>query len=212
VLQNPLSTTSSKGDLPFGIVQQLIRRPGHVGRKIMPVRDQMPDVLEVSKLTNVAAIVRGSISNRILRANNEADGQPQRPISIESDRLIWGKIDHELNSFSERDDRFLPIRFLEPFVQAQPSGDGKYISKTGQLGFHAAYYMDDEGKNMPSAIANAIIGAYLGKLGYSYDFAALITSAPPEAMLWISANELRKMEVPFFVVEEVENGTAPKRQ
>lgn len=66
--------------------------------------------------------------------------------------------------------------------------------------------MDDEGKNMPSAMANVIIGTYLGKLGYSYDFAALITSAPPDAMLWINANELRKMKVPFFVVEEVVNG------
>lgn len=87
-------------------------------------------------------------------------------------------------------------------------GDKKYISKTGQLGFHAAYYMDDEGKNMPSAMANAMIGAYLGKLGYSYDLAALVTSAPPDGMLWISANELRKMEVPFFVVEELPKGGA----
>jgi len=52
------------------------------------------------------------------------------------------------------------------------------------LGFHAAYYADNK-KVSPEA--NAMVGAYLNQLDFSYRTIQFLTSAPPDSMRWLTS-------------------------
>lgn len=65
------------------------------------------------------------------------------------------------------------------------SGNTRYLSSEGAVGFHAAYYLENDHAQERGA-PNAIVGAYLGGLGMSDDAIIFFTSAPPESMNWLS--------------------------
>src|SRR5262249_11389184 len=54
------------------------------------------------------------------------------------------------------------------------AGRERYMASTAQIGLHAAY---DAGSGMASGPANALVGAYLNKMGLSYDAVLYATSA-----------------------------------
>ncbi len=64
------------------------------------------------------------------------------------------------------------------------AGTSRFLGNTAKLGFHAAYNISDDDKK-ESGQANAIVGAYLAKLGLSYAAVAYATAAGPDQMQWL---------------------------
>ncbi len=64
------------------------------------------------------------------------------------------------------------------------AGTPRFLGNSAKLGFHAAYIMSDDDKK-ESGQANALIGAYLDKLGLSYAAVAYATAAGPDQMQWL---------------------------
>ncbi len=67
-------------------------------------------------------------------------------------------------------------------------GSKRFIEQNARVGFHTAY-IEKKGKLSESGQANAIIGAYLTRLGFSESAVAFATSAGPKGMKWLSAKE-----------------------
>lgn len=59
------------------------------------------------------------------------------------------------------------------------------------LGAHAAYRVDANGAASESGAVNALAGAYLTKLGFSYGAVLAMTSAGPQGMKWMTPEEAR---------------------
>jgi hypothetical protein len=74
----------------------------------------------------------------------------------------------------------------------------------GKVGFHAAY---EPGPNHEvSSTGNALVGAYLAKLGEPMSAIVFVTTAPPESMRWLTKAEGMKVDIGF----EDTNPTAMK--
>ena len=63
------------------------------------------------------------------------------------------------------------------------AGDPRLVVKTAHIGFHAARYASN-GKVLSDA--NAVIGAYLFRLGFSYDTIRFLTHTSPDSMEWLT--------------------------
>jgi hypothetical protein len=73
-------------------------------------------------------------------------------------------------------------------------GTPRILEDGSQLGFHAAYLLKD-GQAAEAGAPNALLGAYLGKIGLPDRAVAYITSAPPEGMNWLSSDDAEKMGI-----------------
>ena len=58
-------------------------------------------------------------------------------------------------------------------------GTKRIVGADGHVSFHAAYVLED-GNARESGVANALVGAYLSKLGLKEDAVIFLTSAPPD--------------------------------
>ena len=58
-------------------------------------------------------------------------------------------------------------------------GTKRIVGVDGHVSFHAAYVLED-GNARESGVANALVGAYLSKLGLKEDAVIFLTSAPPD--------------------------------
>jgi hypothetical protein len=68
-------------------------------------------------------------------------------------------------------------------------GVQRFMSDKGRVGFHPAY----NGKSgQETGVGNAIVGAYLNKIGLSYAAVIYITTAPPTSMTWVTIEEAKK--------------------
>lgn len=83
------------------------------------------------------------------------------------------------------------------------AGNPRYLYPSSKIGFHAAYYNEDGQGLVPSALANAWIGAYLDKLGYDYRFISVVVSAKPDEMLWLTPAELSRLGVSFVRADQL---------
>ena len=75
------------------------------------------------------------------------------------------------------------------------AGQPRMMSKGATVGFHAAYMEDTGGKQNPSSVANALVGAYLSNLGLNEKVVAFATSAGPDQVRWINKKEADNMEL-----------------
>jgi hypothetical protein len=76
-------------------------------------------------------------------------------------------------------------------------GTKRLMASKAQIGFHAA--SDRETGKVTSA-GNALVGAYLNKIGLPYSAVVYITSAAPEEISWLSMSDAEKLgiEVSFY--------------
>jgi len=58
-----------------------------------------------------------------------------------------------------------------------------------QIGFHAAYNV---ASGQETGVGNALVGAYLNKIGLPYEAVIYITQAAPSSMTWLSVSEAAK--------------------
>jgi hypothetical protein len=73
-------------------------------------------------------------------------------------------------------------------------GAPRLMEDGAQIGFHAAYTLTD-GQAAEGGVPNALLGAYLGKIGLPDRAVIYVTSAPPEGMTWLSSADAEKMGI-----------------
>jgi SPOR domain len=76
-------------------------------------------------------------------------------------------------------------------------GTRRFMGSRAQVGFHAAY--DGQTHEVTSS-GNALVGAYLNKIGLPYSAVIYITSAAPDSISWLSKSDAEKLgiEVSLF--------------
>jgi hypothetical protein len=67
-------------------------------------------------------------------------------------------------------------------------GTPRLMSTEARIGFHAAYNKTGQ----ETGVGNALIGAYLNKIGLPYSAVIYITQAPPNSMTWLSVVDAGK--------------------
>lgn len=77
-------------------------------------------------------------------------------------------------------------------------GTPRYMAADAQVGFHAAY---DGSSGNETGVGNAILGAYVNKLGLSYSAVIYITQASPGSMTWLSADDAKKNDIDVKILE-----------
>jgi uncharacterized protein YraI len=76
-------------------------------------------------------------------------------------------------------------------------GVRRAVGNGARVGFHAAYYVDDQGRAIETGQGNALIGAYLNQLGLSEKAVLYITGAAPEEMAWLTPDEAEDLGIPM---------------
>lgn len=79
------------------------------------------------------------------------------------------------------------------------AGSTRYAAANAHIGFHAAYVRDGDEQREAGA-GNALIGAYLARLGLSYKAVVFVTSSAPDEIAWMDANDARRIGVRAVVV------------
>ena len=72
------------------------------------------------------------------------------------------------------------------------AGARRYVWDTARVGFHGAF---DPKTLTVSGPANALIGAYLNKLGLSYDAVVYMTAASPTDMRYLHSKDARRLGI-----------------
>jgi hypothetical protein len=72
------------------------------------------------------------------------------------------------------------------------AGVRRYVWDTARLGFHGAF---DARTMETSGPGNAIVGAYLNKLGLSYEAVAYMTAASPTDMRWLHSDTAKRLGI-----------------
>jgi hypothetical protein len=93
------------------------------------------------------------------------------------------------------------------------AGISRFVSETARIGFHAAYVSSGDTKS-ESGVGNAMVGAYLTRIGLSYKAIAFLTSAPPDDMQWLHPDDARSIGIDFDTVSarpSSEAWSAPSR-
>jgi hypothetical protein len=67
-------------------------------------------------------------------------------------------------------------------------GIRRLMSPEARIGFHAAYNLEGQ----ETGVGNALIGAYLNKIGLPYAAVIYITKASPDSMTWLSVADAEK--------------------
>jgi uncharacterized protein len=65
------------------------------------------------------------------------------------------------------------------------AGSPRAMATRARVGFHAAYSVDENGAKTESSSANALVGAYLNKLGFADETVEFVTNAHPNAISWL---------------------------
>jgi len=76
------------------------------------------------------------------------------------------------------------------------AGSHRIVREDAHLGFHAAYNYPD-GSVSPNA--NAVIGAYLNRLGFSYSTIDFLTRTSPDSMHWLTSDLAAKYGIDAWV-------------
>ena len=79
------------------------------------------------------------------------------------------------------------------------AGSTRYVGATAHIGFHAAYVQDGD-QLRETGQGNALVGAYLTRLGLSYRAILFLTSSAPDEIAWMHDDDARRIGVQAVVV------------
>lgn len=85
------------------------------------------------------------------------------------------------------------------------AGSPRGLSKSGRVGFHAAYSQSGSGI-AESGVANAIVGRYLTLLNLPEKVVIFATSSPPDGMNWITAENYRQVGIDLTLLDDYHSG------
>lgn len=88
------------------------------------------------------------------------------------------------------------------------SGARRYMSKTSQIGFHAAYRKQN-GQALESGMANAEVGSFLTHLGLRIEAIRYFTVAGPGELALLSPDRARQLGIEVFEIGEQGAMTTP---
>jgi hypothetical protein len=71
------------------------------------------------------------------------------------------------------------------------AGTRRYVWDTAKIGFHSVYAPDMS----VSGPGNAVLGAYLNKLGLTYDAVVYMTAASPTDMRWLHSDDAKRLGI-----------------
>ena len=77
------------------------------------------------------------------------------------------------------------------------AGTQRYMATTAQIGFHAAY---DDRTGQEGGMANAIVGAYLTKLGLPYEAVIYATVAAPDSMRYLTVADAKRVGIDVNII------------
>jgi uncharacterized protein len=81
-------------------------------------------------------------------------------------------------------------------------GVQRFLAPTAKLGFHAAYSVDGSVAR-ETGLGNAVVGAYLTRIGLPLDAVVYITKASPEEMTWLTPDDAKKVGIDLSLLEDV---------
>jgi hypothetical protein len=77
------------------------------------------------------------------------------------------------------------------------AGKPRFLTESSKIGFHAASRSNGE----ESGQGNALVGAYLAKLGLSYRAIAYLTDAAPDDMRWLNPDDAERVGITYSLVK-----------
>lgn len=81
------------------------------------------------------------------------------------------------------------------------AGKAKGVSSEATVGFHGAYdLINNVATN--TAVGNALLGAYLSRLGYSDDFIVFATKATPEEFSYLDIESIQTFAIPTNIFKD----------
>jgi hypothetical protein len=86
-------------------------------------------------------------------------------------------------------------------------GTQRFMKAGAQIGFHAAY---DSDSRRESGVANAIVGAYLNRIGLPYSAVIYITMATPTSMTWLDVSQAKRIGIDVALLSAPNLAPAPK--
>jgi hypothetical protein len=78
-------------------------------------------------------------------------------------------------------------------------GTPRLMSAEARIGFHAAY---SSKTGQETGIGNALVGAYLSRIGLSYSAVVYISQAAPNSMTWLSIADAEKLGIDIQAIEQ----------
>jgi hypothetical protein len=81
------------------------------------------------------------------------------------------------------------------------AGTKRFMEPGARVGFHAAYEILD-GLPKTSGRANAIVGAYLNQLGLNVEAIVYVSTAAPESMQWLTAEDASQYGIDVELIKE----------
>jgi hypothetical protein len=85
------------------------------------------------------------------------------------------------------------------------AGSQRFLTENSKIGFHAA--SDEHGQEIGAG--NALVGAYLSKLGLSYRAIVYLTDAPPDDMQWLSPEDAEKVGITYSLIKPPKSEPRP---
>jgi hypothetical protein len=86
-------------------------------------------------------------------------------------------------------------------------GNVRFVSVSSRLGFHSAYRMDGTIAR-EAGLGNAVVGAYLTRIGLPIDAVIYITKATPSEITWLTPADGQKVGIEFSILEDDERKQA----
>lgn len=82
-------------------------------------------------------------------------------------------------------------------------GQPRFMTPVASVGFHAAS-INQRGQVSETGIGNALVGAYLTRIGLSYSTVAYVTQASPSSMTWLTVKDASQHGIEVSVLEGAE--------
>jgi hypothetical protein len=79
------------------------------------------------------------------------------------------------------------------------AGTDRFIASNGHVGFHGVYF---ESSKEVSSGGNAVLGAYLSKLGLSLSAIRYLTSAKPYEMEWLTREKAQQYGIDAYTISQ----------
>jgi hypothetical protein len=80
------------------------------------------------------------------------------------------------------------------------AGVERFVTKDSYVGFHGAFKFEND-KAEVSGAGNAVVGAYLARLGFSYDAIYMLTKTKPDDMLWMTGELAQKLGIKATILK-----------